>query len=186
MLRAQGGQREASNELARRHRKTAYLYALHLLGNPDDALDVAQEVMLQFFTHLSRFDADRPLRPWLMAIVRNKVRDLWRRRRVRPQQPFSELDAEFTPLMTDPAPSPEENSLRNELQRRLWSALSSLPEEKREILILREYHDLKYAEIAQVLDIPHGTVMSRLHSARRALREEILKLQAAEAAGRTS
>lgn len=74
---------EAREELALRYRTSACVLALQLLGNREDALDVAQEAMLRFFSSLGRLTPGRDVRPWLLTIVRNQVRDLWRRQRVR-------------------------------------------------------------------------------------------------------
>jgi RNA polymerase sigma-70 factor (ECF subfamily) len=174
ILRAQEGQREACEELAHRHRKAAYLFALQLLGNPDDALDVAQEAMLQFFVSLHRFQPGRSVRPWLFTIVRNKARDFWRRRRARKTESLDNGVTDLSLAMVDRSSNPEGDALLSELQQRVWRALSKLPATKREILVLRDFHDLSYNEIARVLSIPVGTVMSRLHAARKGLREVYL------------
>ena len=99
---AQAGRGEAREELAHRFRQSAYLLALQLLGNRDEALDVAQESMLRFFVSLERFSPDRPVRPWLLTIVRNQVRDLWRRQGVRRTE---SLDAtpDLSRTLTDPS-----------------------------------------------------------------------------------
>lgn len=171
VVRARSGVAEAREELARRHRQSAYLLGLQLLGNREDAMDVAQEAMLRFFASLHRFREDRPVRPYLLRIVRNRAADVWRRRRVRRAQ---SLDAgDLSRQIVDDRPGPEELSRRAELRRRIWRAMSRLTDAKREILVLRDYHDLSYAEIANVLEIPLGTVMSRLHAARKALRAEL-------------
>lgn len=167
---AQRGVAEARERLAARHRRSAYLLALQLLGNPDDALDVAQESMLRFFGRLESFDAGRPVRPWLFQIVRNQVRDLRRRRRVRKSEPLEPEAGDLSRQIADPSQDPEASAAAAELRRRIWRALSTLGERQREILVLRDYHDLAYAEMAEVLKIPVGTVMSRLHGARKALR----------------
>lgn len=170
---AQGGDLDACERLARTYQRAAYLFALHLTGNPDDALDLAQEAMLRFFRTLGRFDADRPIRPWLLRIVRNLVRDRARRQRVRrlvPLQPDPEVLVADPP---DPSPSPEERASKTELQRLLWRAVRRLPQRFREIVSLRDYMGLSYSEIAMALNIPTGTVMSRLHRARTMLREEV-------------
>ena len=75
--------------------------------------------------------------------------------------------------MISPRPGPEARAERRELQRRIWSLLGGLSQMHREILVLRDYQDLSYAEIATVLGIPKGTVMSRLHAARRSLRDRL-------------
>lgn len=167
---ARAGRAAAREELARRCRHAAYLLALQLLRDPDDAVDVAQDAVLRFFTNLDRYDPSRPLRPWLFAIVRNRARDLGRRRRARPTEPLDGPFGEVRPEVIDTSPGPEEKTARHELRERVWRALTTLPEAHREILVLRDYQDLSYDEIARVLRVPMGTVMSRLHRARKALR----------------
>ena len=80
---ARDGEREAREELARRYRRPAYLLALQLTGRPELAQDIAQDCMLRFFQHLDRFDPERRVEPWLYQIVRNRVRDMRRRQRLR-------------------------------------------------------------------------------------------------------
>ena len=169
---AKAGEPAACDALARRHRRAAYLLALQLLGNRDDAMDVTQDAMLRFFTTLKSFDATRRVQPWLLTIVRNQVRDLWRRRQRRPADAAGESDA-LVGQLAAPQPGPEADLHRQELKARVWRALAALPAEKREIIVLRDFHDLSYADIAQVLGIPIGTVMSRLHGARRRLRARL-------------
>jgi RNA polymerase sigma-70 factor, ECF subfamily len=170
LARARGGDGDAWNELAQRYRRPAYLLALQLLGNPEDALDVAQDALLRFFTRIHRFQAGRPVKPWLLAIVRNRARDLLRRRKVRRAEPLPEDSPTYRPELVEPGTSPEEDYARHELRRKLWQALAAMPAAQKEILVLRDYQDLSYSEIAAVLAIPIGTVMSRLHRARASLR----------------
>jgi RNA polymerase sigma-70 factor (ECF subfamily) len=129
--------------------------------------------VLRFFEHLDRFDADRPVEPWLYQIVRNRVRDVSRRERFRRTE---SLDAwlEFERTETvDPSAGPAVEAEQSDLRRRVWLAISELTDAHREIIVLRDYHDLSYREIAGVLSIPPGTVMSRLHAARRSLQDVI-------------
>lgn len=171
VARAKDGDGDAWEELVRRYRRSAYLLALQLVGNPDDALDVAQDALLRFFTKIHRFQGQRPVRPWLLAIVRNRARDLLRRRRVRRAEPLESDETTYRPELVDPGLGPEAASRQSELRRKIWGALGQLPAAQREILVLRDYQDLSYAEIAHVLEIPIGTVMSRLHRARASLRQ---------------
>ena len=170
---ARAGGHDARDTLARRHRQAAFLLALQMLGNRDDAMDVAQDAMLRFFSSLAAFDRERPIRPWLLTIVRNQVRDLWRRRTRRPGEGLGEAGEALTRHLVDPRPNPEADLRRTELKQRVWHAIAALPATKREILVLRDFHDLSYSDIAGVLDIPIGTVMSRLHGARRLLRARL-------------
>ena len=169
---AKAGEPAACDALARRYRRAAYLLALQLLGNRDDAMDVTQDAMLRFFTTLKSFDATRRVQPWLFTIVRNQVRDLWRRRQRRPGDAIGESDA-LVGQLAAPQPGPEADLHRRELKERVWRALAALPAEKREIIVLRDFHDLSYSDMAQVLGIPIGTVMSRLHGARQRLRARL-------------
>ncbi len=169
---ARAGEPAACDALARRYRRAAYLLALQMLGNRDDAMDVTQDAMLRFFSTLNSFDAARRVQPWLFTIVRNQVRDLWRQRQRRPADAIGESDA-LVGQLAAPQPSPEADLRRQELRQRVWRALATLPADKREIIVLRDFHDLSYSDLAEVLDIPIGTVMSRLHGARRQLRARL-------------
>ena len=181
LRRARAGDRAAREALARSSGDAAFRFALQLVGDRDRARDIAQDSVLRLFATLRRVDPDRPFKPWLFSIVRNRVTDARRRERVRgegpwrPAAPVTVEGAEApSPDPPDSGPSPLETSERSELQRLMWSCLGRLDRAHREILVLRDYQDLSYREIAEVLGIPLGTVMSRLHVARRKLRSEVL------------
>ncbi len=173
VVRARGGDPLAQEELAQQHRRAVFFLALQLLGNRDDALDVQQDAMLRFFSTLHRFDTRRPVRPWLYQIVRNRVIDLHRRRKVRKSESLDATNEDGSPRfeVIDTSIDPERDATRAQLKIRLWQALEELSANQREILVLRDYQDLSYAEIAETLGIPIGTVMSRLHGARKRLRQ---------------
>jgi RNA polymerase sigma-70 factor (ECF subfamily) len=167
--RARGGDAAAREALAIAHRRAAYLLALQLMGNRDDALDATQDALLRFFSTLHRFRPEQPVRPWLYSIVRNRCRDLLRRGRVRRAEPLEAEPERWRPELVDASADPELDAERAELRRKVFAALGELAPEHREILVLRDYQDLSYQEIAEVLRVPRGTVMSRLHRARKAL-----------------
>jgi RNA polymerase sigma-70 factor (ECF subfamily) len=167
--RARGGDADAREALAVAHRRAAFMLALQLMGNRDDALDATQDALLRFFTTLDRFHPDQPVRPWLYSIVRNRCRDLMRRSRVRRAEPLDAEPDRWRPELVDGHADPALDAERAELRRRVFTALGALGREHREILVLRDYQDLSYQEIADVLRVPRGTVMSRLHRARKAL-----------------
>jgi len=173
VVAAQDGDREAREALARSCQHAAFRFALHLTGNRDDALELSQDAMLRFFGSLNRFDSPRPLRPWLLRIVRNLVRDRARRMRIRKTQPLEDEDGRPLVFPVDPSPSPEQMAGRAEIQKRLWAAVQALAPKHREVVALRDYLDLSYDEISEVLRIPRGTVMSRLHRARAKLRDRL-------------
>ncbi len=153
------------------NRKSAYLLALQLLRNPEDAMDISQEAVLKFYSSLSRFNRTCSVRPWLMKITRNLAIDFMRRRKTRGyEKPAEKIDCAGCETA-----SPEYILAKDERQKIVWLALSALNDKYREIIIFRDYNDLSYREISEVLDIPIGTVMSRLHKARMILREKLTK-----------
>lgn len=143
----------------------AHALALQMLGNTDDATDAVQDAFVKVLNKPGAYNADTgPLAPWFLRVVRNRCIDLIRRRR--PE------DAN-APELSDPGPGPEDSLEGDQRSQLLKQALASLSDDQRQIIVLRDYIDLSYAEIADVLEIANGTVMSRLHRARMALKEEL-------------
>ncbi|MEM7282001.1 MAG: sigma-70 family RNA polymerase sigma factor [Pseudomonadota bacterium] len=148
------------NELAQFGRG-AHALATQILGNPADAADAVQDAMTTVLGAPKSYDSNRgPLKPWFLRLVRNRCIDLLRRRR--PQ------DDKVEELL-DIAPGPEQLAEQADRDKQLKAALASLKNDYRQIIVLRDYMDMSYAQIADVMDIPQGTVMSRLHRARIAL-----------------
>jgi RNA polymerase sigma-70 factor (ECF subfamily) len=174
LAQVRDGDPQAREALARRVGDSAYVFALQLTGGSQSSRDIAQDSVLRFFEHLSSLDSERPLEPWLYQIVRNRVRDLSRRDRLRRHESLDLWLEQGRSVGADPTADPAADAERDELRRRVWRAISQLTVTHREIIVLRDYHDLTYREIADTLAIPQGTVMSRLHSARRCLREIIV------------
>ena len=141
----------------------AHALASNMLGNPDDASDAVQDAFTAVLGKPLAYDAQKgPLKPWFLRIVRNRCLDLLRGRRPA-GIPVDEL--------ADNGATPEQAAELDDRDRELKLALATITNEQRQIVILRDHLDLSYAEIANVLDIAPGTVMSRLHRARLALRE---------------
>lgn len=170
--RAQNGDRNAFGELVTAYMQRAYYAALSLVGNHDDALDLSQEAFARAYRARQTIDPEQPFYNWYYTILRrlcfNFVRDR-RRRRERLEEHAGWLvdEADARVAGDDPARAAE----ASELHRRLRAAIDRLPEREREMLVLKEYQNLKYREIAALLEIPIGTVMSRLYTARRHLAE---------------
>lgn len=145
------------------HLDAAYTLARHLVRDDADAQDVVQDACaraLRYFAGFSGGDA----RAWLLRIVHNVCHDSWRRRRA----------ARTVELGDDLATeSPEDALLRGASRDSLRAAIDRLPPEFREVIVLREIEGLSYAKIAEVTDVPAGTVMSRLSRARRRLQEAL-------------
>lgn len=145
----------------------AHALAIQIMGNSDDAADAVQDALATVLERPDAYRVDKgPLKPWFMRLVRNRCIDLLRRRR-----PSGEPDGE----VADPAEGPERAAERADRDRVLKMALATLEPDQRQIVVLRDYMDLSYKEIANVLDIAPGTVMSRLHRSRVALGEAYRK-----------
>jgi RNA polymerase sigma-70 factor, ECF subfamily len=149
------------------HLDAAFNLARWLTGNAADAEDVVQDAYLRAFRYLDTFGGTN-FRVWLLTIVRNSFLD-WLKDTRSGQQVFQPAPADLD--WTDPNPSPETMLLDRVDSETLSTLVAQLPLEYREMLILREIEDLSYKEIAAVIGIPAGTVMSRLSRARLALRK---------------
>ena len=128
-----------------------------------EAAEIAQESLLRAYRARDRYDRSRPFYPWLYTIVRNACFDARARRRHRA---VGGLDSERVGS-ADRSPADQVHAARQVV--RLRAAMDQLSEEHREIIALRHFQDLSYAEIASLLELPQGTVMSRLYRARKAL-----------------
>ena len=141
----------------------AHALASHILGNSEDAADAVQDAFATVLGKPLAYDNSKgPLKPWFMRVVRNRCLDLLRRRRPGGTPVDSLVDGNATP---------EQSAEIEERGREIRRALAAISNEQRQIVILRDHLDLSYTEIANVLDVAPGTVMSRLHRARLALRE---------------
>ena len=151
------------------HLDAAYRYARWLCGTAADADDVVQEAVLRAFRGFDGLRGDA--RPWLLTIVRNCHYTALKQRQGRSFVPLpDEHDSEDGAGIVATAPGPEALTISQDEGEHLERLLESLPEQQREVLVLREIEDMDYREIAAVIDVPIGTVMSRLARARAALK----------------
>ncbi|TAH35927.1 MAG: sigma-70 family RNA polymerase sigma factor [Planctomycetota bacterium] len=182
LQRAIHGDRQAFGELLQRHQPRALALATELVGSREDARDLLQEAALKAWRALHGFVPGRPFFPWFYRILRNACIQHLRARKLRRSRSLT-VDADGETVVLEPsdraAPLPEELFEQGERSRRLAQALVRLPPADAEILMLRHFQDLSYQEIAEALSIPVGTVMSRLHTARRRLRQLLPEMAAA-------
>jgi len=163
------GDREARRALFERYREAAYGTAYRITGRMEDALDVVQDSFISAFENLGRFQGQASFKTWLLRIVANRALDLLRSRKVRLATSL-DGDEESGPQPAA-AEAPAGTALeQDELSERLQRALESLPPDQRAVFALYATGDMTYGQIAEVLGIPVGTVMSRLFHARRRLR----------------
>ncbi|MEW6412332.1 MAG: RNA polymerase sigma factor [Candidatus Zixiibacteriota bacterium] len=160
------GNKTALGKLVERHKKLAYRLALGLVGNKDDAHDISQEAFLRVYRSANTYDIEQPFLPWFYTIISNLCRTWLRRRSHRDNKIVDVDDASF--LLVD-CRTPEDSLQTKEEIRCLRQALMDLPFDDREIITLQHFRGMSYDEIAKLLSIPKGTVMSRLYYARKKL-----------------
>jgi RNA polymerase sigma-70 factor (ECF subfamily) len=161
---AQKGNRNAFGELVRRYYPSLTQVVFRFCGDPELAQDAVQEAFLRAWIKLATFQGGSPIRYWLFRIAINAARDVLRRK------PTGRFDEEQPTSMPDQTRGPEAVLIDKERSALIQKALRDLPDQARTVLVLREFGELSYREISAVLDIPVGTVMSRLHDARIRLR----------------
>lgn len=160
LRQALAGHRESYGQIFRIHRQRAYGLAYQYTGNKEDALDVVQDAFLRAYQSLRRFDLSRDFGPWLLTIVRNLSIDLLRKRK-------KQAADELPPVLPERRQGQGADDRLLKMEVRV--ALGLLDQKQREIIFLKDYLGHSYAEIAEILEIPLGTVMSRLHHARKSL-----------------
>ncbi|HHS97900.1 MAG TPA: sigma-70 family RNA polymerase sigma factor [Chloroflexi bacterium] len=170
---AQRGNLDAFNELVLTYQHRIYNLAYRILGDPAAAEDATQEAFIAAYRKIGSFRGGSFV-SWLLRIVANRCYDELRRRKRRPSVPLEEMaaeDEEINPALINGSASPEEHAERAELIRLLQTAIATLPPDQRVVLVLSDVEGLSYAEIAAAIDVPVGTVKSRLARARVRLRD---------------
>ena len=168
------GRTEAFGELVLRHQDRLFGSLMTMLGSVEDARDVAQEAFVQAFQKLDSFRGQSAFYSWLFRIALNSSVDHHRRQR----RPVSSIDAAREQTGVEPTDLHPENEPsfgieRTERVRVVRLALSQITPEYRQVLELKELHDMKYEEIAEVVGCPVGTVRSRIHRGRSELKEKL-------------
>lgn len=175
--RAAEGDRDARRELFERHRESAFRVALRITGSRHDALDVVQDSFIKAFDGLEDFQRDAAFGTWLLRIVTNRALDHLRRQKVRLAVSLDADDQGVGNTISRPDDErPGEALERREQAERLRQAIDKLPPEQRAVFALYASGDVTYGQIAEIVGVPIGTVMSRLHHARRRLREMLADL----------
>lgn len=172
LKRYAAGDQEAFQELMDRYRDSVYAFLRRFLNRSDLIEDVFQETFLQLFVSRDTFDISRPLRPWLFTIAANKAKDALRRmQRSEVTQLGNMFDSDESTIddvvnaLDHDERMPYDDLIRDERAASVKRVISRMPAKLREIIVLAYFHKFPYAEIAQMLDIPIGTVKSRLHTA---------------------
>lgn len=180
--RTREGDREAFRTLVERYQRKMVGVAVGMLRDPDDALDVVQEAFAKAYQNLARFKGDSSYYTWLYRITVNLCIDHQRREGRTARLPISTTDesndasAAVVPADESVRGDPVRGVQDAELRARIERAMAELTPEHRAVILLREVEGLSYDEISQALDCPKGTVMSRLHYARRHLQDKLREL----------
>ncbi len=165
LRRAQAGDREAFGEIVRRYQDAVFNLCYRMLGDYHEAEDAAQETFLRAYRHLRRYDPNRRFSTWVLSIASHHCIDRLRTRRVT----LVSLDAPDVYRHHGDTSHPEESVLRRERADRVQAMLRRLSPDYRLVLVLHYYHDMSYAEIAELLGTTEGAVKTRAHRARREL-----------------
>lgn len=166
--RAQNGDRRSLAALFQNYRGGAYRYCLGMLGDPQESSDIVQEAFEAAFRGLPRLQFERGFGGWFYGILRHLCLASLKQNKHR-------TSGETLAQLQAPDPSPESHVADRRQRQALAECLAQLTPKQREIIVLRELEGLSYREMAQRLELPEGTIMSRLYDARRALRHLIVK-----------
>ncbi len=164
VARCREGRDDAWRELVDRFGPKVYGIAYHFTLKREDAEELSQEIFLKLFENLDRYDGGFPLVAWILSVSRNLCIDRYRRKKREKSFRFVSDEAVTALLTSDDDPASA--ALRKERTQILFSALADVPEDLAEILILRDLNGLAYDEIGRALELPEGTVKSRLFRAR--------------------
>ncbi|MCS7253896.1 MAG: sigma-70 family RNA polymerase sigma factor [Armatimonadota bacterium] len=174
------GEREAFAILIRRYQDRIYSLVYRYVGNPEDALDLTQETFIKVFTKLGEFKGKSKFYTWLYRIAVNVCIDFRRRQHISAVYWDDIKPVELNPFEVDESSEhydvpdengdPERRAIDSELRLRIREAVDALPEQLRVVLLLREYEDMSYEEIAKIIGCPVGTIKSRLFQAREMLK----------------
>lgn len=164
VARSVGGDVGAFNELVVRWEGPLYKFVYRYLGDPEEARDICQEAFLRAYSNLSRFRSEATFSSWLFQIALNQSRSQFRRKQSRPTVALEDDDNQHQlRLVQDSAEAPDLSAMGRQRSSALKAAIAKLPEAQREVIILKQYHGLKFREIAEVLGTPESTVKSRLY-----------------------
>lgn len=168
--RVQRGDTDAFEILVRRHEKVIFNLVYRMLGDYDDAAETAQEVFLSAFRAIGQFRGDANFSTWLYRIALNHANT---RRKNTNERQHRLVPIDNTDLVNENQLGPAETLEKKEIREHVQQALNELEPEDATVILLRDLQDSPYEEVARVLNVPVGTVKSRLHRARQALKSRL-------------
>lgn len=171
------GNKKAYETLVRHYMLDAFLVARGFVGDDEDARDMSQDAFVKAYQARDSFDPNRPFFPWLYRILKNHCLNFLKRSSRTGGSLYFEDNPDRERFAASD-PTPLENLELEERKRIVHAAVGLLSDDHREIIVLKNFKNCSYAEIAEILDIPIGTVMSRLYYARKSLKEMIERIEA--------
>ena len=166
------GREDGFEELVRRYQRPITNYVFRMLNDYDSSLDVTQEVFIKVYNSLHKYSSEYKFSTWLYRIAHNAAIDYMRRRAPNEQSIETEnKDGAYQLQIESPNPTPEQDRERSEWRTEIESVVKCLPSVYRELIVLRHAQDLSYDEIAEITNLPLGTVKNRLFRAREMMRE---------------
>jgi RNA polymerase sigma-70 factor, ECF subfamily len=178
LARFRGGDGTAFDEIVTRYERRVFSIAIRICRHHDDARDVTQDVFITALRTLGSFRGDAQLSTWLHRVTVNASLDLVRKRQRREGPGLEEVGDK-----PDEAPGPEAAAIGSVRAREVHAALGRIPADQRAVIVLHDLQGLDYAEVAAAVEVPVGTVKSRIHRARLALARELGHLKEAEPTG---
>jgi len=176
VARAVAGREDCFEELVRRYQRPIAAYVYRMVGNYDAALDLTQEVFIKVYNSLARYRSEFKFSTWIYKIAHNAAVDHLRRHSVRGQSLTADFDGEQREMTIESRRlSPEQESEREERRAEIEQVVRQLPSAYRELIVLRHSHDLSYDEIAEITNLPLGTVKNRLFRAREVMRQQFVQ-----------
>ncbi|MFN2411733.1 MAG: RNA polymerase sigma factor [Pyrinomonadaceae bacterium] len=171
-----GGKEDGFEELVKRYQRPIVSYVFRMLGEYEASLDVTQEVFIKVYNSLSRYSSEYKFSTWLYRIAHNAAIDHMRRNSVFTQSLETETsDGTYQLQLESPRPTPEQDRELSEWRTEIDSVVKCLPTAYRQLILLRHSQDLSYDEIAEVTQLPLGTVKNRLFRAREMMREILIE-----------
>lgn len=172
IAKAISGREDGFEELVRRYQRPITNYVFRMLSDYDASLDVTQEVFIKVYNSLSRYSSEYKFSTWLYRIAHNAAIDYIRRRSPNQQSIETEnKDGAYQLQIESPNPTPEQERERSEWRTEIEAVVKCLPSVYRELILLRHAQDMSYDEIAEITNLPLGTVKNRLFRAREMMRE---------------
>lgn len=176
IAKAISGREDGFEELVRRYQRPITSYVYRMLGNYDASLDVTQEIFIKVYNSMARYSSEYKFSTWLYKIAHNASIDYLRRNSVNQQSLEAEnKDGSYELQIESKRLSPEQERERSEWRTEIESVVKCLPAGYRELIVLRHSQDLSYDEIAEITNLPLGTVKNRLFRAREMMREMFIE-----------